>query len=88
MYIHGSTIQLSSFRPGCLIEVWLRGRLDPDDARPVPEVGERVCLAAENFAMEEMGRQPLKERQRLCDVRYWNPFPLVLHVVWFIRDGL
>ena len=62
-------IDLSTFRPGCLIEVWLRGRLDPDDARPVPEVGERVCLAAENFAMEEMGRQPLKERQYLYDVR-------------------
>ena len=41
----------------------MRGRLDPDSSRyaTIPEVGERVCLAVQDFAMEDLGRQPLKD---------------------------
>ena len=57
------TIGPSINRPGCLIEVWLRGRLDPESSRyaTIPEVGERVCLAVQDFAMEDLGREPLKD---------------------------
>ena len=50
-------------RPGCLVEVWLSGRLDPDSSRyaTIPEVGDRVCLALQDFAMQDLGREPLKD---------------------------
>ena len=43
--------------------MWLSGRLDPDSSRyaTIPEVGDRVCLALHDFAMQDLGREPLKD---------------------------